>query len=252
MLKIPYLQSFRNASHIQFNNDVVSICEDNDPVVLKIREQLDAFKAGTVKMEDLYKLMQGSAVTVKITQEDNFRDNLIIGIEKAADAFTHHFNPDFVDAANLLLKHIRKYGQKIARMKYQEESTALNDLIDTQKNNAALNAAVTLLGLTDWFSELEASNNRFKDLYITRVKGEAEKPTETLKELRAESVDHYKELVKFITANSVLTPSDLYTKVINEINELIDKYNEKRKSGKSAGDDEADLVEELQNEPISE
>jgi hypothetical protein len=241
MLKTPHLSSYRNAAHIQFNNDLIRICEVSNPDDLKIREQFELFKKGNIEMEEVYKLMQGSALTAKILAEDNLRDNYIIGIEKAADAFTHHFDPAFVEAAHLLLKHIQKYGQKIARMKYQDETAALKDLIDKQRSDEALKAAVILLGLEDWFIKTEESNNRFNDLYIERVKDNAEKPDGSLKDLRKESALHYKELEKHITANSVLNPSELYDTLIKEINLLIDKYNTTRSKSKS---DEPDDIAE--------
>jgi len=240
MLKKPYLPSYRNGVHIQFCNDFCSLCDENDPAALNIAAKLIVFKGGILKMETAYKIMQGSLITAKIIEEDNVRDNYIIGIEKLAEAFTHHYNPDFVDAANLILKHIHKYGNSVARLSYQNETTALNDLIDNQKNDTALNAAVTLIGILDWFTELEESNNRFKSLYINRVKDNAEKPDEPLKELRKQSFADYKELEKHINANYVLNHSEAYEKFVKEANQLIDKYNAVNKKAKKGGDDPAD------------
>ncbi len=240
MLKTPYLTSFRNSSHIQFNNDLIVILRDRDPDILQIRQKFDEFLAGTVKMEEVYKLMQGSPVTVKIIAEDDFRDNLIIGIEKLADAYTHHFDPAYVDAAHLILRHINKYGKTIARLKYQEETTALNDLIDSEKNDTALNAAVNLLVLNSWFVQLEGSNNRFKGLFIERLKDNAGKTDLKLNVLRKESVVHYKTLVKHLESHAIVNPSELYHVVIKEINRLVEKYNNSYHTRKSKGDDESE------------
>ena len=116
-------------------------------------------------------------------------------------------------------------------------TTALNDFIDHYKNDNKLNAAVTLLGMNEWFVKLEESNIAFNDLYIMRVKENAGKPDLNLKELRKESAIQYRKLVKHLEAGNIINPSDLYNKVLKEINQLIDKYNSIRRKHKS-GDDE--------------
>jgi len=225
MLKTARLQRYRNDQHIQFNNDLDQIITDSDPVILNVKQQHDDLKEGNAEMEAVYKTLKASELTDKITAEDDVRDNLIAGIEKLADGFTHHFETDHTDAAKLILMHTGKYGTTIARLKYQAETTALNDLIDSSKNDSKLNAAVSLLSLNQWFVKLEESNNRFKNLFMVRVKDNAEKPDAKLKDLRKESIVQYKELAKHLESHAVVTPSALYTKVIKEINQLIDKYN---------------------------
>ncbi len=225
MIKSIQLLRLRNDEHVQFNNDLLKFCEENNPEALKIKNQYDNLLAGTQKMEQAYLQTRGSELTKKITAEDEVRDKLVTGIEQGAVFYTYHFEAEYTEAAELLLQEIKKYGTGIARMNYQAETAALNDLIDKVKNNDKLNAAVTLLGLMQWFTKLEESNNRFNDLYIDRIKENAQKPDLNLKELRKESAEQYKELVKHIEANTLLNPSESYETLIKQLNNLIDKYN---------------------------
>ena len=237
MMKTPQLLRYHNDEHIQFNRDIKRVCEDSNPDTLNVRTKFDSFASGIELMETAYLQTRGSELTKKIIAEDEVRDNLITGIEKGAEFYTYHFNPDYVEAGNRLLIHIHKYGDTIARLSYQAETTALNDFIDHYKNDNKLNAAVTLLGMNEWFVKLEESNIAFNDLYIMRVKENAGKPDLNLKELRKESAIQYRKLVKHLEAGNIINPSDLYNKVLKEINQLIDKYNSIRRKHKS-GDDE--------------
>lgn len=228
MVKTPYLNKYTNSEHIQFTGDVLTVCETYNPVTLLINDQYLALKDSKEQLETVYKQLRGSKTTKKIMAQDAVRDDYIRGIEKAADAFTHHFNPEVRDAAELLLKHIQKYGTNIAVMNYRSETTALSDLIDAYKNLPDLNAAVTLLRLTDWFTELEDSNTEFNRLYLARVHEEIGKPDMNLKELRMKNTELYKVLIKNIEARAIISPSDLYRNVVTEINVLIEKYNFER------------------------
>ncbi len=225
MIKSIQLLRLRNDEHVQFNNDILKICEENNPEALKIKNQYDKLLAGTQKTEQAYLQTRGSELTKKITAEDETRDKLVTGIEQGAVFYTYHFDDEYAEAAQLLLQEIKKYGSSIARMNYQAETAALNDLIDNAKNNDKLKAAITLLGLNPWFTKLEESNNKFNDLYIERIKENAQKPDLNLKELRKETAEQYKELVKHAEANALLNPSEQYENFIKQINNLIDKYN---------------------------
>ncbi len=229
MFNAPKLTRFGNDEHIQFNKDILYVCEQSNPDTLNIRSQFDALKAGTEQLETAYLQTQGSELTKKIQAEDEKRDNLILGIEKISDGNTFHYIIEHAEAAERILSHIHKYGSSIARMNYQAETTALTDLIDFAKNDTKLQAAVTLLGLTEWFTKLEESNIEFNRLYMMRVDEEAGKPKINLKELRAESISQYRELTKHLSAHALLSPSELYESTINKFNELIDKYNALRR-----------------------
>ena len=235
MIKTPFLLRFHNDEHIQFNKDVLTVCEDSNTETLQIQNQFDALKAGTEHLESSFLHLRGSELTQKIIDEDEKRDELIIGIEKVADGFTRHFNPKHAEAADLLLRHIQKYGHNIARMNYQAETTALNDLIDFVKNDKKMQTAVSVLGFNEWFEKLEEYNTQFNRLYIQRVKEEAGKPVLSLKVLRKDSIQHFKDLSKYIEAQALINPSEQYETVMKEINKLIDKYNRLRRKSKGNG-----------------
>jgi hypothetical protein len=69
-----------------------------------------------------------------------------------------------------------------------------------------------------------------------RVQEEAGKPDLNFAEIRKEAIEDYRMLVKHIEAHAVINPSETLQNLINNVNELIDKYNQIKRKGKSTAD----------------
>jgi len=227
----------RNDEFIQFIRDVLKIIETINPEALQLLIQYHNLYEMIVDAEKAYLLTRGSELTKEITEKDNRRDDDVIGLKLVAEGYSRHYEAEKAEAAELLLSHFKKYGGNIAGMNYQAETTAINDLVDNVENDPKLSAAVALLGLPEWFVGLKASNAAFNDVYMMRIGEQAEKPSGNLRELRAQCIEAYTELTKHLTARATISPSDLYEKAVNMINELIDKYNTLRRKRKSNGND---------------
>jgi len=219
----------RNDEHIQFIKDVLKIIETNDPDALLVKLLWDILKEKNILCENAYLLLRKSELTKKIVDKDDRRDNDATGIKKIVEGYIHHYENDKAEAAELILSHMNKYGSNIAKMNYQAETTAITDLTEYVKNDPKMKAAADLLFLTDWFNALEQANIEFNELYMLRIDEQAGKNNDNLKELRAETVSAYNELIKHLSAHALITPSELYEKTTNMINELIDKYSSLRK-----------------------
>lgn len=177
--------------------------------------------------------------------KDDKRDCFINGIIEVIKGYTNHFSMNKIEAAELLKAHINKYGKRIDKMNYNAETVVLNDLIDGIETNTELKDAVNLLGISDWITELKASNTEFNRLYELRAEEEAGKTKLVLRELRNESVKTYRDLIKYFEAASIMHPSEVYEPAANKINEFIDKYNSLRRKSKPEDDD---FIDEAGNE----
>jgi len=228
MIQALDFNQIRNSEHIQFNNAILHVCEQHNPETLHIKPQYDALKVSNDTMETIFKTARGNVLTQDIITEDEKRDRLIIGFSQAVNAYTNHYITEKVEAAEILAAHINKYGNTIAHLNYVAETATLFDLIDGIENNTDITAAVTILGLDDWITEMKASNTEFNRLYELRAEQEAGKTKLNLRELRIESVNCYRELIKYLQAASIMHPSDIFETVTNEINEFIYKYTNLR------------------------
>lgn len=234
MVQTINFNQLRNSEHIQFTKSVAQVCLDHDPEALNVKKQYDELVKVIEEMESVFLTQRGSELTKKIIEADELRDKLIVGFTQIAQGNTNHFDEQKAEAAEKLLAHIKKYGDTIAHLNYVAETATLHDLLDGIDEKPELSEAVNSLNMNDWLPELRASNDNFNQLYALRAEKEAEKSKLSLKELRTKAVEAYRELIKYLEAASIMQPADVYTTVLNKINEFISKYGNLRRSKKTA------------------
>jgi hypothetical protein len=101
-----------------------------------------------------------------------------------------------------------------------------------------LTEGLELLHLSPWKVELAVSNGAFMALYTSRTQELGTKSLDTLKIKRTEATAAYELLIKVLEARAILDGNGMYTKIINEINALIEQYktllNGRSNAGSSA------------------
>ncbi len=218
-------KKFRINEFVQFFVDVIGLCEKNNPETLNINVQLETLKETNARLDEAFKRDQKSGVTKQLTLLDQQRDEDIICLRMLADAFSHYFEEDKKNAGERILTCIDKYGSSIYRMNYHAETSTVDNLGKELKNTAELAEAINTLGIADVVDHMAGTNDQFKDLYQQRVQEEAANNDVSAGEIIKEALNNYHTLVTHIEAHATITPSDAYTKLINELNGLIERYN---------------------------
>lgn len=221
----PQFPKFRISELIQFNHDAVTICKSNGVPELPMAELMYNLQQATAALDNTFKLEQGSAISAEIIQADARRDTAITGIRLIANSFTYHFDPSLQLAGEAIVKSIDKYGDTIQRLNYQAETSTITSITDSWINDVRLNKAINDLKLADWANELKLANDKFNQLFMARVeeKGNTQK-AQTL-ELRHAAIENYRVLATNIEAYRTITSNGSYTPIINQLNELTNKYN---------------------------
>lgn len=142
------------------------------------------------------------------------------------------------DAGKQVLAAMDKYGRNLPRLNYIAETEVIVSLTDDFSNDADLRAAATTLNLQDWVKELSTANTLFNSRYLARNTDYAAQPGGNLQEQRDVTTETYRVLTDHITAHATLTPSVAYTKLVNEINTLIDQYNQLINNRSGGGEEE--------------
>jgi hypothetical protein len=225
MLNAIDLRTLRNGEFVQFGADFYGLVNANNPVDLNIETQLLAFKVELDETSALFILEKSSPLTQELILIDQRRDKSITGISAVINGYCYHFDAATANAANALAINLTLYGPGIAKLNFPTESASIDAIVNGWETKTELTAAITKLGLTTWVAELKAANLLFEQKYLQRTQEYGASNPNTMKEKREETVNAYNELRKFIDANSVLHPSAAYTKLVNELNALIDQYN---------------------------
>ncbi|WP_185205937.1 DUF6261 family protein [Chryseobacterium sp. C3] len=221
------LPKLRNAEYLQYAKDFTAIINLNNPAGLQIDTKLSVFTSKIAELEALFKKALASETTAEIMLLDERRDNAIIGINYFLQSQSYHYEADKKQKARLLLDNMALYGSGIARLNYQAETATLNNMIRDWESKPELTDAVAFFSLSAWVNELKTANEFFNTKYLARTQEYGDASPETIKGKREETNAAYYALRDRIDALHLLveTPPSPYTRVINQLNALIDQYN---------------------------
>ena len=243
MIKGINLRMLRNGELLQFIDSIIKAVEAKNPSALRLEVKLLALKKMYDILDALFKLPQDSLLTKDLENLDAQRDRAITGILKVIDGFSYHFDPTYVNAANLLDRNLTMYGPEIYSQNYQAESTTISNIIKDWDNQENLAEAVVLLGLRNWKDELDRSNNGFITRYAERNQEYSRETLDKIKEKRIDAYDAFYALRDLITSHATIDSSIVgYQELIREFNSYIDTYNNTlavRKGNKKEEDEDA-------------
>ena len=133
----------------------------------------------------------------------------------------HHFNPAVAQAAyNIDL--INEKFSKITRLSDEKQTAAEESYITALKAAAA---DLTTLGLTDWLTEIEATQIAFVELVKSRNQEDDLKPAINMKTARVETDNTYNAIVNRINAFITIDGDAKYAAFVTKLNNRIVQYN---------------------------
>ncbi len=231
MIATIHYQKLWVSEFIQFLKNLTSICRNNHPAALSIDTALIPLEENINKLDALFKKEQGSHLTKEIVALDKRRDNAIKLLTLHAKGYSRYcFEEAKRQAAEKIYKAITKYGHSIYRLNYQAETSTLSILVNELLSDPGLARAVNTLDIQPVVNELKTANDFFNDMYLSRVINMADMAAESASAQRKTAMKHYRRLIKLIEALAVVSGQDRYQSLINELNELIETYNEEADS----------------------
>ncbi len=216
------LKKLRNNEFIQFIENIQEIVSESNPETLKVQDQYNALNQPLTTLQQIHSKKSGSSITNQLIEIDKRRDTALISIYNLVEAYTNHFNEEVAAKASDLLQVLDIYGKDVARYSYQYETNAIDDILAQWESKTESIAAISI---TDWVNELKEANTLFNSRYLDRVKESAEESDIKVIEMRHLATEKYNELVGYLSAYSTIEKTEIYTKVLNQINALIDQYN---------------------------
>ncbi len=250
MIKNIHLKNLRNNEFVQFFENIREIVSKNNPEAILVQEQYKAFIKPLTTLQLNHKRIKGSSITYQLTKIDKRRNIALRSIYKIIEAYTHHYNSDVCTVAIDLKKELDVYGKEIVRYNYQYETNVIDEILQKWAPKAE---GIASLNLTEWVGELKEANTLFNTRYLDRIKESAGYTNIKVIELRKIVTLNYSELMGFISAYATIQKTEIYTKVIDQINALINQYNKiltSRHSKKSTTDNTVDN-ESIDNQNIT-
>jgi hypothetical protein len=221
------LSSLRLGEQIEFYGLVNDIITKYDPKTLEVVNASEPFAKSFQETETRFKKSYKSPITSAMSEKDKLRDEDIICMRIVADGMTHHFDPEVKNAAYLILSTIDRFGTRIYSMNYEEETVVLRNLINELKTSLPLIDAIKKLNMKNLLANLEKNNNEFRELYKSRVEEKFKNDDGSATELMKEVSECYKVLVRTLESRAFLMPSEPLSKVIGQINIMIQRQMDK-------------------------
>ncbi len=233
-----HLVALRNNEHLNCMNEVKQLIAEQTATALGIVNQTDLFLQALLQEEEAINPQLKSEKSDILVDDDAKRDYTFRGMADAVLSATHHFKPAVRTAAHKLQTEIFKPFGNIARLNYNEETTAIESLCTDLKTTYAIESE--LVGLNDWIVELINDNNNFKKTSSQRVDEASVKTQLKMKQVRTSVDDAYKAIGKRISALIELNGETNYKTFVTKLNIITEKYNltlAKRK-GRNSKEDE--------------
>jgi hypothetical protein len=219
-IKKNHLLELQNDEHAGFHTYVDDYISEAGAAALNIDKQSADHKLKLAIEKTVLDMVQKNIFTVRVNAADKVRDKPIRGFSKVVKGMLHHFNPAMAQAAY----NIDVINEKFSELIYlpnEQQTTAEESYITALK---AAMADITMLGLTDWLTEIETTENAFVALVKSRNNEDDVKPAFNMKTARIETDDAYNAIVDRINAFITIDGDAKYATLVTKINNRIDQY----------------------------
>jgi hypothetical protein len=220
MIHLSY-ESLRNEVHVEYNETADSIVVKHNPQTLGIVPQHNAFKSSLNVEVSILDVIRKSGYTGEISAQDSVRDGIFRGFDDAVKSAENHFNADKRKAAERIRVALDNYGN-IAAKSFDQETAAIDDLKRELDDNYADD--IQLLDLTDWLTQLDVENQKFKTLMSERYTETAKRPETRMKAARAETDKALRAMLDMVEALATVNGVEMYQPFINELNAVSERY----------------------------
>lgn len=225
--------NLKNIDCLSFISNVLEIINLSEMNILNIPK--DKLKEIYETTNNANKKSLSSDFTPVLKNLDEKRLNTLKGIELITKAYLFHFDEKEINNATILHNLLTKNTKQIYKLSYQEKTTIIKNILESLKEKD-FQIILINFNLNVWVEHLEQENNFFEKKYFERNEEKVIKEsTFSTSILRKELELEYTNLIKYISALNLLSPSAELTKLINMLNILIKTFNKeaKRKSVKN-------------------
>jgi hypothetical protein len=221
IIKLDYAH-LRNESHVEFHETVNNLFITYPPSELGFTTQYEIYKPLFDTEITVLDVIRKSGYTEDIGEQDHRRDHIFRGFADAVKSTLNHFDEAKKDAAHKISIVVENYGN-IAVKALDQETAAIDDLL-RELASGNYPALIEILAFSDWLTQLNIENERFKELMMTRYGELAQRPSTRMKSARSEVDKAFRALTTQIEALALVNGSAAYAPFVRELNIIIERY----------------------------
>lgn len=229
------IESLKNEEWAQYYASFRDLVVQFGATELDVETLFTVFLLLYARADEALELVLKSVYTRQLNKADIKRGSIFRGFVDAVKSARNHFDITKREAAGQLQIIIDHYGN-ISRKPADHETAAINNFIQDMKavENAA---AIELLGLEDWLTQLSVDNKAFDTLMKNRDTETAQKTNLRMKSIRTETDRCYRGILDRIDALMIVNGEEKYIPFVKELTARVDRYStllahRKSRSGK--------------------
>ena len=187
------------------------------PSIETVKQALDKYLEG---------MTRDKASAAEKKKLDQTRDRLVLGFIKQvrAEQMFPHEDEQVISALQKLVLVINKYGSKITRISYDEESAAMDNMI-AEVMGLDLSPLSTS-GIARWIEPMQTSNDIFKSSSTQYIADSAAtEQTESATSLAPALIEALEEMYNMLYAYIKIKPTDELVKAYTELKKLVYSFN---------------------------
>ena len=199
-MHIGYVKGVKRRFHAEFDED--------NPAPPKVQEVLTPFDAAVDKEDSDYELSRKDPLTADIDKADTERDQLLpMALNMIDNMAKATALPQMQQAAQLMQGPVQLYHPS-TRSSLRDESTEIEQWLQTIHDDPAQTQAAQTLGLTAILAELEVKNNLVISLMDQRATGRAGRADSVLADDRKETDRWLRNLLRILDAAACMDSHD--------------------------------------------
>lgn len=222
MIKKYNLERVRLMNYFQSIANIKSYLEQENLKSLSLKAIYDEYVAEYNLLDKALKPFRTSGLTERINELDEKRDQCLIGFAGHCRVFATFPDETKAKAGKYLLRVLDKYGKAPQEKSHQGETAIINNLLQDLKESKAA-TSVTTIGAEKWIADLKTYNTEFEKVNNARTQSDAAVVVGETKAARKEMYKVYVKTVKTINALALINGEDAYKRLINNINEEVEK-----------------------------
>jgi len=240
-------KNLRNSEYTMFVSQLIAIFLKYQPELLHLKKSFERLTALMPLLEKVKVQEISNAISNKLRDLDNERDNLINAIINQARIFGKLSMPSVAPHVLVMERFWDKHGRDIASANYNSETNRIEKLLLDYDTKTDIKVAVEGLNLTMLFEQLRVVNTEFASQFLQRTKEDAAEDKVDAIAIRLESdkalIAFFDALIAFFDAFEFCSSEyeDLnYEAPAKEMNELISYYKTQlkaRSTRRNAGKD---------------
>ena len=214
-------EKLRNEEHYKFFTQFKELVTAANATTLNIEELYATFLVLYAQEGEALNVILKSEFTAELVDADLQRDITSRGLRLSVKGFANHFVPAKQKAAaNIQIVLDSYYDMEIKP--YDQETASIAALLLEFTGNLA--ADVQTLGLGDWVTELQRTNDAFDTLMKSRFTDDAGKTTLRMKQTRKATDQCYRQIIDRLDAIILINGVTKYTAFVSELNQRADRF----------------------------